>query len=445
MQGGHVVVLQGLNSDTKVEKSYPSCSVAVYDEGTATLSTIYADNSGTVKGNPFTSDSNGYWFFYADNGRYDVHFYNSDIATPFTRGDYLLCDPSDPTGAFSCTGGGGSATPACSTSVQGSLSVIPQTCAGEKTLQGIAGNPLLTNFTVLPASDQVGVNTWSGPLEVSFTNPDTSRWPGGAFLNNGFNVMTSLNQGSNTGSGFPFGHDSALMLYNEDNTHGGDFGILALDGVCNSTATTGNTGNMQCVVGEAYNSGAGTVSFMDGGSFFATNNGGNVGVLSSVYVGRAVGPASDQAGLYIESQAGCGAGGGVTCKAWEYGSSYLDASENLVIGGNLTVEGNLTHAINPVAFSSTPTFDVSKGDVQTITLTGDVTSSDMTNCYAGWIVTFDIIEDGAGGHAFVAPPNLHGVGAIDTTGGYHNRQMFYCTGGSSNSEGYSTTTMMSGG
>lgn len=110
MQGGHIVVTQGLNSDTNVEQSYKSCTVAVYDAGTTNLSTIYADNNGTVKGNPFTSDANGYWFFYANNGRYDVHFYNSDITNPFTRGDYLLCDPADPTGSFTC----GSATGTCS-------------------------------------------------------------------------------------------------------------------------------------------------------------------------------------------------------------------------------------------------------------------------------------------------------------------------------------------
>lgn len=106
-QGGHVVITQGLQSTNDVQESYPSCTVTVYINGTTTLAAIYADNLGTVKGNPFTSDANGYWFFYANNGRYDVHFSNSDIVNPYTQGDYLLCDPADSTGIFSCGGGGG--------------------------------------------------------------------------------------------------------------------------------------------------------------------------------------------------------------------------------------------------------------------------------------------------------------------------------------------------
>lgn len=103
-QGGHLVVTQGLNSSNDVQQSFKSCTVTVYDAGTATLATIYSDNSGTVKGNPFTSDSDGWWSFYADNGRYDVHFSGSDIGTPYTQDDYLLCDPADPNGSFTCTG-----------------------------------------------------------------------------------------------------------------------------------------------------------------------------------------------------------------------------------------------------------------------------------------------------------------------------------------------------
>jgi hypothetical protein len=107
--------------------------------------------------------------------------------------------------------------------------------------------------------------------------------------------------------------------------------------------------------------------------------------------------------------------------------------------GTVSVDG-----INSVTFTGTDTFDRSKGKVQTIVLTGNETASTFQNCVAGQTVIFDIVEDGSGGHTFSAPANLHGFGAITTTAGYHNRQVFYCTGGSSYSEGYSVTAMQSG-
>lgn len=92
-QGGKVVVTSGISSVTLVQGSYPQCTLTVYLTGTLTLATLYADNSGTPLGNPFTADSTGYWFFYADNGRYDVRASGGGIAIPFTWGDILLADP----------------------------------------------------------------------------------------------------------------------------------------------------------------------------------------------------------------------------------------------------------------------------------------------------------------------------------------------------------------
>jgi hypothetical protein len=101
-------------------------------------------------------------------------------------------------------------------------------------------------------------------------------------------------------------------------------------------------------------------------------------------------------------------------------------------------------AVKAVGYTGTPVFDRTLGSVQTITLTGNVTGSTLQNCFAGQTIIFDIIEDGSGGHSFVAPTNLHGFTAITTTISFHNRQMFYCDGSSSNSGGYSVSTMQSG-
>ncbi len=70
----------------------PSATITVRDAGTANLSTIFSDNSSTPKGNPFTADSNGYWFYYAANGRFDITFSGGGIPTPYTLSDFLLVD-----------------------------------------------------------------------------------------------------------------------------------------------------------------------------------------------------------------------------------------------------------------------------------------------------------------------------------------------------------------
>ncbi len=94
MQGGHVVITSGVNSATKVQASYPAATCSIYDQGTLNLSTIFSDDSSTPKSNPFACDSTGYFFFYAANGRYDITFSGTGIASPFTLSDYLLQDLS---------------------------------------------------------------------------------------------------------------------------------------------------------------------------------------------------------------------------------------------------------------------------------------------------------------------------------------------------------------
>lgn len=47
-------------------------TVTIRDNPGGGLSTIFSDNSGTSKTNPFTNDSDGEFFFYAADGRYDI-------------------------------------------------------------------------------------------------------------------------------------------------------------------------------------------------------------------------------------------------------------------------------------------------------------------------------------------------------------------------------------
>ena len=59
-----------------------------------------------------------------------------------------------------------------------------------------------------------------------------------------------------------------------------------------------------------------------------------------------------------------------------------------------------------VAFSATPTFDASKANVFKMTLTGNVTSSTLSNALIGQELIFDICQDGTGGRTFVPPANV---------------------------------------
>lgn len=70
----------------------PSCTVNVYYAGTVVAATIYSDNlvPPTVRANPFTADADGYFYFYAPDGRYDVNLSGGGITTPYTWGDVAL-------------------------------------------------------------------------------------------------------------------------------------------------------------------------------------------------------------------------------------------------------------------------------------------------------------------------------------------------------------------
>jgi hypothetical protein len=54
-QGGTTITTSGLSSTQKVQQSFPSCTVTVYQAGTLVLATIYSDNAGTPLANPFTA------------------------------------------------------------------------------------------------------------------------------------------------------------------------------------------------------------------------------------------------------------------------------------------------------------------------------------------------------------------------------------------------------
>jgi len=68
--------------------------------------------------------------------------------------------------------------------------------------------------------------------------------------------------------------------------------------------------------------------------------------------------------------------------------------------------------LTTVSFSATPTFDASLGNAFKITLTGNVTSSTISNATNGQVTTFIIVQDGTGSRTFAWPANVKGASPI---------------------------------
>lgn len=96
------------------------------------------------------------------------------------------------------------------------------------------------------------------------------------------------------------------------------------------------------------------------------------------------------------------------------GNAVQTIAGGLIIQGPLTVTGGFAFGgLVTVAFSATPVFNASTGESFEMTLTGNVTSSTLTNTFAGEVVTFIIIQDGTGNRTFVWPVNVKNASDIN--------------------------------
>lgn len=85
-------------------------SVSVFNFGTQTLSSIYSDASGTSSiSNPITTNSRGYFEFYAADGRYSLQISGTGFTT-LSISDILLDDPANASSAV-ISGGSIDGTP----------------------------------------------------------------------------------------------------------------------------------------------------------------------------------------------------------------------------------------------------------------------------------------------------------------------------------------------
>lgn len=145
-QGGYSISTDGRTSTTLAQRSFPGCTVNVYLAGTLTPATIFSDVGGTPKANPFVASStDGYWFFWADDGSYDVKFSGGGITTPFSLFNFTVGQ----SGALNDPGSNGMlARTAANT-------VTPRTITGviNETVitngNGVSGNPVIGLATFL--------------------------------------------------------------------------------------------------------------------------------------------------------------------------------------------------------------------------------------------------------------------------------------------------------
>lgn len=93
-QGVQTVQVVGLTALPKVQASYASCNITVYITGSGgSLASLYSDNNGTALDNPFTAGSDGYFFFYSNDGNVDIQYSSGGIISPFTFGGTPILDP----------------------------------------------------------------------------------------------------------------------------------------------------------------------------------------------------------------------------------------------------------------------------------------------------------------------------------------------------------------
>jgi hypothetical protein len=201
-QGGARVMTNGVQSQTFVEHSFPSCTVTVFIHATLTKATLFSDAAGTQPLlNPFTATSKGAASWYAPDARYDVQYSGgfppNNITTPFTVSDIQLC--------FGCSGGGGGGNGNAITIQSVPVSTTPPTTNQFLGFNGSVWAPTaITGFLPLTGGSMTGpLSLFGAPLNPQDATPKTyvdSKLLAKADLISGIVPSSELGVGTATGN-----------------------------------------------------------------------------------------------------------------------------------------------------------------------------------------------------------------------------------------------------
>ena len=113
--------------------------------------------------------------------------------------------------------------------------------------------------------------------------------------------------------------------------------------------------------------------------------------------------------------------------------------------GQISVTRGFNAPLEVVPYSATPAFDAGAANLFTMTLSGDVTGSTLTQPKSGQVLTFRICQDAAGGRVFTWPPNFIGAGTISGASSACSQQSFVFDGAAADAIGALLITGVPGG
>ena len=269
-------------------------------------------------------------------------------------------------------------------------------------------NPMLVGRNAADSSTQWTVsNSGSAQFGAVRSGPPIASFvvtPSQNILNDSVHSFASLNSSALT----------ALLGANENDTTANQGGVM---GLAVSRNTAASSKYVTGVEGDAFHQAAGSIALMAGVAGFAKMSGasGTVTDMAALYAYpnvRTVGTVNNNYGLYIDAQ---------TAGTNNY-SVYTAGTAPAQFGGPV-ISG-----LNTVTFSATPTFDARLGNTQKITLTGNVTSSTLSNAATGEHINFLICQDGNGSRTFTWPTNVKGGMTIGSTASKCSAQSFIFDG-----------------
>lgn len=94
-RGGGTAVTALTGTTNRFQTSYPGATVRVDQCGTSTLAAIYSNSSGTVKANPFSASSTGYYDFWTDLSCVALTFSGSGFSTFSIGNVQIAATPTD--------------------------------------------------------------------------------------------------------------------------------------------------------------------------------------------------------------------------------------------------------------------------------------------------------------------------------------------------------------